>query len=207
MFPKVFDHETAANGCDPKDPNHGGFHKWVIPNGWMVYIIQHNVKMDDLRLPTPFEETANMSTSGYVSAKQQHVVRAMSSPSCSWFSYMGYTYWHYAHLHYFSLDEQLWKEFQITINRLKGSCFHKIDNSSFRAILMIVCYVVCCFLVYLSWNPGVSENWRNAHICQGLLSSTVLQPVCFPVVGRGTGQGGLGQRSQDIARWPLLTSA
>ena len=58
MFPKVFDHETAANGCDPKDPNHGGFHKWVIPNGWMVYIIQHNVTMDDLGLPTPFEETA-----------------------------------------------------------------------------------------------------------------------------------------------------
>ena len=66
-----------------------------------------------------------MSTSGYVSAKQQHVVRAMSSPSCSWFSYMGYTYLHYAHLHYFSLDEQLWKEFQITINRLKGSCFQQ----------------------------------------------------------------------------------
>ena len=81
---------------------------------WMIY-----------DYPPHLRKRPNMSTSGYVSAKQQHVVRAMSSPSCSWFSYMGYTYWHYAHLHYFSLDEQLWKEFQITINRLKGSCFQQ----------------------------------------------------------------------------------
>ena len=32
----------------------GGFHKWGIPNSWMVYFMEYHIKMDDLGVPSNF---------------------------------------------------------------------------------------------------------------------------------------------------------
>ena len=35
----------------------GGFHKWGYLNSWMVYFMEHPIKMDELGVP-PFQETS-----------------------------------------------------------------------------------------------------------------------------------------------------